>query len=166
MITYKEKLHKITTFIFDIDGVLTNGDVLVSENAVLRTLSSKDGQALRMAANKGFEIFVISGGNAQYVKSVLLKWGVKEVFLNVADKIAVYEQILTKHALKDEQVLYMGDDLPDYAVMKRVGCATCPSNAAVEIKEIAHYQSPYGGGTSAVRDVIEQTLRLQKKWSL
>jgi len=166
MITYKERLDKITTFIFDIDGVLTNGDVIISETAVLRTLSSRDGQALRIASSKGFPLFVISGGNAQYVKKVLMQWGVKDVFLNISDKLPIYEQILKTHSLTDSEILYMGDDLPDYPVMKRVGCATCPNNAAVEIKEISHYCSPFIGGTCAVRDVIEQTLRLQEKWSL
>jgi len=166
MITYKERLEHITTFIFDIDGVLTNGDVLVSDSGVLRTLSSRDGQALRTATSMGYPIFVISGGNALPVKDVLEKWGVREVHLGIADKLPTYQAILQGYALSDREVLYMGDDLPDYPVMQCVGCATCPQDAAVEVKEIAHYHSPYGGGKGAVRDVIEQTLRVQGKWTL
>lgn len=164
MITYKERLNKITTFIFDIDGVLTNGDVTIYKDEIVRTLNSRDGFSIQLAEKMGFNVFVISGGSSEPVKIRLENLGVKEVFLRAANKINVYESLLEKYNLTEEEILYMGDDLPDYKVMKRVGCATCPQDAAVEIKEISHYQSPYYGGRFAVRDVIEQTLRVQEKW--
>jgi 3-deoxy-D-manno-octulosonate 8-phosphate phosphatase (KDO 8-P phosphatase) len=164
MITYKERLNKITTFIFDIDGVLTNGDVTIYKDEIVRTLNSRDGYALQLATKMGFNVFIISGGNSEPVKIALQNLGAKEVFLQSANKIKVYDSLLEKYNLTDEEILYMGDDLPDYKVMQRVGCATCPQDAAIEIKEISHYQSPYYGGRFAVRDVIEQTLRLHEKW--
>lgn len=164
MMTYKERLNKITTFIFDIDGVLTNGDVIIYKDEVVRTLNSRDGFSVQLASKMGFNVFVISGGSSEPVKVRLENLGVKEVFLRSVNKIDVYEELLRKYNLTDEEILYMGDDLPDYKVMQRVGCATCPQDAAVEIKEISHYQSPHYGGRFAVRDVIEQTLRVQEKW--
>lgn len=164
MMTYKERLNKITTFIFDIDGVLTNGDVTIYKDEIVRTLNSRDGFSIQLAEKMGFNVFVISGGSSEPVKIRLENLGVKEVFLRSANKVNVYESLLEKYNLTDEEILYMGDDLPDYKVMQRVGCATCPQDAAVEIKEISHYQSPYYGGRFAVRDIIEQTLRVQEKW--
>lgn len=164
MMTYKERLNHITTFIFDIDGVLTNGDVILYKDEVVRTLNSRDGYAMQLATKMGFSVFVISGGSCEIVKKRLLDLGVKEVHLRAYNKIEVYQSLLENHNLKDSQILYMGDDIPDYKVMQRVGCATCPQDAAVEIKDIAHYQSPFNGGRFAVRDVIEQTLRVQGKW--
>ena len=162
--TYKERLNKITTFIFDIDGVLTNGDVMIYKDEIVRTLNSRDGFSIQLAEKMGFNVFVISGGSSEPVKIRLENLGVKEVFLRSVNKVNIYESLLEKYNLTDEEILYMGDDLPDYKVMQRVGCATCPQDAAVEIKEISHYQSPFYGGRFAVRDVIEQTLRVQNKW--
>ncbi len=164
MMTYKERLNHITTFIFDIDGVLTNGDVTILKDDFIRTLNSRDGYAMQLAVKMGFTIFIISGGSSEYVKAHLLKLGVKEVFLKSSDKLSVYESLLEKYHLTNEEILYMGDDIPDYKVMKRVGCATCPQDAAVEIKAISHYQSPFYGGRFAVRDIVEQTLKVQGKW--
>lgn len=164
MMTYKERLNNITTFIFDIDGVLTNGDIAIYKDEIVRTLNGRDGFAIQLAAKMGFNVFVISGGNSEPVKQRLLNLGIKEVFLSASNKITVYESLLEKYNLTENEILYMGDDLPDYKVMQRVGCATCPQDAAVEIKSICHYQSPYNGGRFAVRDVVEQTLRVQNKW--
>ncbi len=164
MMTYKERLNHITTFIFDIDGVLTNGDVTIYKDEVVRTLNSRDGYAMQLAAKMGFSVFIISGGSSELVKSRLLDLGVTEVYLRAYNKIEVYNSLLEKYNLEDTNILYMGDDIPDFKVMQRVGCATCPQDAAIEIKEIAHYQSPFNGGRFAVRDVIEQTLRVQGKW--
>lgn len=164
MITYKERLNRITTFIFDIDGVLTNGDLSIYKDEIVRTLNSRDGYAIQLAVKMGFNVFIISGGSSEPVKNRLLDLGIKEVHLRSHNKISVYESLLERHDLHDPEILYMGDDIPDYQVMKRVGCATCPQDAAVEIKEISHYQSPYNGGRFAARDVIEQTLKVQNKW--
>ena len=164
MMTYKERLNHITTFIFDIDGVLTNGDVAIHNDEIVRTLNSRDGFAMQLAAKMGFNLFIISGGSSEAVKERLLHLGVKEVFLRASNKLEVYQELIKKYDLRNEAVLYMGDDLPDYKVMRLVGCATCPQDAATEIKEISHYQSPFYGGRFAVRDIIEQTLRVQEKW--
>ena len=164
MISYKEKLNKISTFLFDVDGVLTNGDVLLLHNEVVRTLNAKDGYALQYAVKMGFKVIIITGGNSQDVKDRLLGLGVHEVHLSSYNKLNVYNEIKERLGLVDEEVLYMGDDIPDYQVMKKVGVATCPQDAAVEIKDISHYQSPHNGGKQCVREIIEQTMRVQGKW--
>lgn len=162
--SYKTRLKIIDTFIFDVDGVLTDGSVYLINDEVGRVLNSRDGYALQYASKMSFNIFVVTGGNSPSVKKRLLDLGVTEVILQSQNKIDVYENLKEKYQFKDENVLYMGDDIPDYNVMKVVGVATCPQDAAVEIKEIAHYQSSYNGGRHCVRDVIEQTLRVQGKW--
>lgn len=149
---------------FDVDGVLTNGEVLLFQGEVLRTLNAKDGYSLQYASKMGYSIFIVTGGNSADVKDRLLGLGVKEVHLSSYNKMAVYEDIKKRHNLKDEEIVYMGDDIPDYEVMSIVGLAACPQDAAVEIKEISHYESPYNGGQNCVRDIIEQTLRVQDKW--
>lgn len=149
---------------FDVDGVLTNGEVLLLQGEVIRTLNAKDGYALQYASKMGYLIFIVTGGNSPDVKERLLGLGVKEVHLSSYNKLAVYEDLKKRHNLIDEEIVYMGDDIPDYEVMTSVGLAACPQDAAVEIKEISHYQSPYNGGQKCVRDIIEQTLRVQDKW--
>lgn len=164
MISYKEKLSKVDTFIFDVDGVLTDGSVLLLNNEIVRTLNSRDGYALQYAAKKGYEIYILTGGSSEAVKERLINLGAKEVVLRASNKLEHYNILKAKHGFSDEQVLYMGDDIPDYEVLERVGVSTCPQDAAVEIKAICDYQSPYEGGRHCVRDVIEQTLRVQGKW--
>lgn len=164
MISYKERLNHITTFMFDVDGVLTNGDILLFRDEYVRTLNSRDGYALQYAAKKGFNIFVVTGGSSIDLKDRLLTLGVHEVHLSSSNKLTVYTNIKENHGLRDEEILYMGDDIPDYEVMNKAGVAACPQDAAIEIKHISHYQSPFNGGKYCVRDVIEQTLRVQKKW--
>lgn len=162
--SYKKKLAKVTTFIFDVDGVLTDGNVLLYRDEVVRILNSRDAYAMQYASKIGFSIYVITGGNSISVKDRLLKLGVKEVFLQSKNKRVVYEKLLAQKNLENVEILYMGDDIPDYEVMNSAGVAACPQDAAVEIKDIADYQSPYPGGRHCVRDVIEQTLRVQGKW--
>jgi 3-deoxy-D-manno-octulosonate 8-phosphate phosphatase (KDO 8-P phosphatase) len=164
MTSYKEKLNLITTFMFDVDGVLTNGDVMLLHNEVVRTLNSRDAYAVQYAVKMGYRVLIVTGGNSQDVKDRLIALGVQEVHLSSFNKLAVYEDIKVKHRLKDEEILYMGDDIPDYQVMTKAGVAACPQDAAIEIKHISHYHSPYNGGRHCVRDVIEQTLRVQGKW--
>ena len=160
MISYKERLNNISTFIFDIDGVLTDGIVYPYHGELLRGLYSKDGYAIQYAVKKGYKVFVITGGNSEDVKNSLIHLGVTEVHLRSSHKVKIYEQL----KLKDEEVLYMGDDLPDYQVMQLVGMAACPQDSAMEIKHISHYQSPYNGGRGCVRDIIEQTMRVHNNW--
>lgn len=164
MESYKIKLAKITTFCFDVDGVMTNGDVHLVEHDVIRTMNSRDGYALQYASKMGYNIIVITGGSSVVVKNRLLELGVHEVHLKSINKLSVYEEMKVRLQLRDEEILYMGDDIPDYPVMMKAGVAACPQDAAVEIKHISHYQSPFGGGKFCVRDVIEQTLRVQDKW--
>jgi 3-deoxy-D-manno-octulosonate 8-phosphate phosphatase (KDO 8-P phosphatase) len=164
MISYKERLNKITTFMLDVDGVLTNGDILLFQNEIIRTLNSRDGYALQYASKMGYKIIVITGGNSIQIKDRLQSLGVHEVHLSSNHKMTVYKEIKARLNLTDEEILYMGDDIPDYEVMVAAGVAACPQDAAVEIKAISHYQSPFIGGKHCVRDVIEQTLRVQEKW--
>lgn len=164
MISYKEKLTKVSTFMFDFDGVLTNGDVALFNNEVVRTLNSRDSYAIQYAAKLGYKILIITGGNSIPVKKRLLALGATEVCLSSKNKLHVYDTLKTEYELSDDEILYMGDDIPDYHVMKKVGVAACPQDAAVEIKRISDYQSPHNGGRHCVRDVIEQTLRVQEKW--
>lgn len=164
MKSYKENLPKINAFIFDVDGVLTDGQVILYNDEFLRQLNSRDAYALQYAVKVGYKVFIITGGSSEDVKSRLLNLGVTEVCLKSANKLSVYNRLKEEYDLKDEECLYMGDDIPDYHVMQKVGVATCPQDAAVEIKAISHYQSPFNGGRHAVRDVIEQTLRVQDNW--
>ena len=164
MISYKERLNNITTFMFDVDGVLTNGDVILFQNEIVRTLNSRDAYALQYASKKGYKIIIVTGGNSTEVRDRLLGLGVHEVYLSSSNKLNVYKGIKEKNGIVDEEILYMGDDIPDYEVMSIAGVAACPQDAAVEIKMISHYQSPFNGGKHCVRDVIEQTLRVQHKW--
>lgn len=162
--SYKERLNHISTLIFDVDGVLTTGDITIGQEEIYRTLNAKDGYALQLAAKMGFNLFIISGGHSEALKKSLKGLGFNEVFMSIKDKMDTYKHIKEKYNLQDTQVLYMGDDIPDYPVMKLVGCAVCPQDAVTEIKAISHYQSPFNGGKLAVRDVVEQVLRVQGKW--
>ena len=157
-------MNKISTFMFDVDGVLTNGDVLLMQDQIIRSLNSRDAYAIQYAVKMGYKIMIVTGGNSLDVKDRLLGLGVHEVHLSSFNKLSVYNNIKIAHQLNDDEILYMGDDIPDYQVMSEVGLAACPQDAAVEIKNISHYQSPFNGGRYCVRDVIEQTLRVQNKW--
>ncbi len=165
MSNYKEKLNHITTFIFDYDGVLTDGKVLViNDSEQLRTSNVKDGYALQYAVKKAYKICVISGGKSKSMSQRMESLGITDVYLGVDKKIDVYEKYLADNNIDKSQVLYMGDDIPDYEIMLNVGVATCPADAAIEIKSVADYISDAKGGEGCVRDVIEQVLRLQNKW--
>lgn len=167
MLNFKQALTKITTLIFDIDGVLTNNTVFVNDKGeMLRNLHSKDGYALQLAIKKGYKIVIISGGNNEPVKKVLERAGIQHIFIRQHDKLQCYKDLLAEHSLSDEQIMYMGDDLPDWEVMKRVGVAACPNDAATEIKEICQYISDKKGGEGCVRDIIEQIMRVQQTWEI
>jgi 3-deoxy-D-manno-octulosonate 8-phosphate phosphatase (KDO 8-P phosphatase) len=162
---FLQKLKEITTFIFDVDGVLTNGDILASDSGeFLRTFNIKDGYALQLAVKRGFHVCIISGGKGQAMQKRFEGLGIRAVFLGVSDKVQVFHQYLEKIQTGATQVLYMGDDIPDLKVMKLVGLPTCPADAVPEIKAISQYISPYTGGKTAVRDIIEKVLQVQEKW--
>jgi len=164
--SYKEYLEHITTFIFDVDGVLTDGTIsLTTSGEMLRTMHTKDGFALKTAILAGFNVCVISGGSNEGVRQRLKGLGITDIYLGSHNKIEQLDDYMEIHNIKHENVLYMGDDIPDYPVMKLVGLPTCPQDAVPEIKAIAKYVSHRNGGKGCVRDVIEQVLKVQGKWN-
>ena len=163
--SYKKYLAKITTLIFDVDGVLTDGSIIVATNGdMYRKMHTKDGYALKTAVDKGFNICIISGGNNEGVRLRLKGLGIKDVHLGVHHKTETMNIYLEENSILKEQVLYMGDDIPDLQVMKEVGLPCCPQDAVQEIKRISKYVSHKKGGKGCVRDVIEQVLKVQNKW--
>ena len=164
--SYKEYLNHITTFIFDVDGVLTDGTVLVtSSGELLRVMNTKDGYALKTAINAGYNVCIISGGTNEGVRARLKGLGVTDIYLGTHDKVEQMEEYMDMYNINAENVLFMGDDIPDYQVMKMVGLPCCPQDAVPEIKAISKYVSHKNGGKGAVRDVIEQVMKVQGKWN-
>lgn len=162
---FKQLLNQITTFIFDVDGVLTDGSVTLMPNGEqVRKMNIKDGYALQLAIKKGYRVIIISGGKSEAVRLRLQGLGINEVYLGAHNKLEILEERLLDKEFSLEQILYMGDDIPDYEVMSKVAVAACPADAAPEIKALSTYISQRNGGEGAVRDVIEQTLRLHGKW--
>ena len=163
--SYKEYLQHITTFIFDVDGVLTDGTVTITtKGEMLRRMNIKDGYAIKTAVDQGYNMCVISGGSNEGVRLRLQGLGVTNIYLGTHNKMDQMNEFLHNYNIKLENVLYMGDDIPDYPTMKLAGLPCCPQDAAPEIKEICSYISHKNGGKGAVRDVIEQVLKVQGKW--
>ena len=163
MINYD--LTKIKAIIFDIDGVLSSETItLSSEGVPLRTVNIKDGYAIQLAMKLGLRIVILSGARVQSIRKRYEYLGVEDIYIGCAVKIETYENFLRQYGLKDEEVMYMGDDIPDLEIMRRVGCPVCPKDACPEIKEASVYISDRIGGHGCGRDVIEQTLRAQGKW--
>jgi 3-deoxy-D-manno-octulosonate 8-phosphate phosphatase (KDO 8-P phosphatase) len=165
--SYKEIMNEITTFIFDVDGVLTDSSVFVTnEGEILRTMNIRDGYALKAAVESGYNVCIISGGSNEGVRVRLRNLGITDIHLGSPDKVETYKEYIEQYNIKSEQVLYMGDDIPDFHVMKLVGLPTCPQDASPEIKGISNYISHKNGGKGAVREVIEQVMKVQGKWNL
>ncbi|HBX49972.1 MAG: 3-deoxy-D-manno-octulosonate 8-phosphate phosphatase [Bacteroidetes bacterium RIFOXYA12_FULL_35_11] len=164
MSNFKEDLLNVKAFAFDVDGVFSGNILLSSSGEQLRPMNMKDGYAVQFAVKKGFTIAIISGGTCESIKKRFSNLGVKDIYIASSDKMKDYEAFLNKNNLSSADVLYMGDDLPDYYVMKKVGVPTCPADAASDIKAISKYISNIKGGEGCVRDVIEQVLRAQGKW--
>ncbi|MDP5232090.1 MAG: HAD-IIIA family hydrolase [Cellulophaga sp.] len=163
--SYKEYLQNITTFIFDVDGVFTDGSLLItSTGEMLRKMNVKDGYALKTALTKGYNVCIISGGTNEGVRERLSALGVADIYLGAHQKEKPFQEFLQTKQIKPEEVLYMGDDLPDIPVMKLVGLATCPQDAVQEVKAISNYISHKNGGEGCVRDVIEQVLKVRSDW--
>jgi 3-deoxy-D-manno-octulosonate 8-phosphate phosphatase (KDO 8-P phosphatase) len=162
---FKEDLGRVKAFVFDIDGVLSTQTIAMNSFGVPnRTINFRDGYALQLAAKKGYLVAVISGSNSkEYIKR-MTNLGIKDVHLNSRSKMEQFTSFLKKYTLDSKDVLYMGDDIPDYEVMKRAGIPVCPSDADSEIKKISLYISDRKGGEGCVRDIIEQVLRLHNKW--
>ncbi len=163
--SYKEIMNSITTFIFDVDGVLTDGTVHVSPTGeMLREMHIRDGFAMKAAIESGYHVCIISGGSNEGVRIRLRNLGITDIHLSAPDKVATFKEFIDIYNIKPENVLYMGDDIPDFHVMQLVGLPTCPQDASPEIKAISKYISHKNGGKGAVREVIEQVMKVQGKW--
>lgn len=158
-------LQKVKAFAFDVDGVFTNGSVMLHPGgAFIRMMNIKDGFAVQHAIKMGYPIAIITGGYSRMIRKRFAVLGVKDIYMKSANKTGAFESFLMKYQLQPADVLYMGDDLPDYEVMKKVGFPACPADAAEEIKQLSLYTSYKNGGEGCVRDVIEQVMRLHGKW--
>ncbi len=165
MENFKTKLTSVKAFIFDVDGVLTNGSVtLMPDGELVRMMNIKDGYALQLVVKKGYKVCIISGGKSEMVRKRLNGLGISDIYLGVNTKIDSFKEFIEIHKINPIEILYMGDDIPDYEVMQLIGVPTCPNDSAQEIKDISIYISDKKGGEGAVRDVIEQVLRVQDKW--
>ena len=162
---YKAKLHEIKAFVFDYDGVISDGNIWsANDTIIVRSGNVKDGYAMQYALRKGYLIAILSGGSGDSIRSRMKMLGVEDVYLGSHRKKEIFEDFLKDKQLLPEQVLYVGDDIPDYDVMRLAGVSACPADAAEEIKAVADYISHKNGGCGCVRDVIEQVLRLQGQW--
>jgi 3-deoxy-D-manno-octulosonate 8-phosphate phosphatase (KDO 8-P phosphatase) len=162
---YMTLLNGIKAFAFDVDGVLTDGLVyLLPGNEFVRAVNIKDGYAIQHCIKMGYRVGIISGGSSEAVVERFKKLGVTDFYMSSSNKLDSYEDFRLKYGFEDSDILYMGDDLPDYEIMDRVGLPSCPVDAAIEIKERAAYISDKAGGQGCVRDVIEKVLRLHDKW--
>ncbi len=160
-----EQFRDINTFIFDVDGVLTNSELIITEKGeLLRKMNAKDGYAMRKAIIEGYNVCIITGGNSAGVVDRLKALGVQEVYYKIHNKLKTLQEYVETYDIDLNRTLYMGDDIPDHPVMRKVALPTCPADACHEIKEISQYISPINGGRGCVRDVIEKVLRLHGKW--
>jgi 3-deoxy-D-manno-octulosonate 8-phosphate phosphatase (KDO 8-P phosphatase) len=165
MTNFKEDLARVKAFVFDIDGVLSLQTINLNAFGIPnRTVNLRDGYALQLAIKKGYHIGIITGSNSKDYQKRLKMLGIKDVYLNSRSKMEHFKDFIKKHCLNSSEVLFMGDDIPDFEVMKHAGVAVCPSDADSEIKQISSYISDKKGGEGCVRDVIEQVLRLHNKW--
>ncbi len=163
MINYD--LRKIRAIIFDVDGVLSRETITLHPGGEpMRTVNIKDGYAIQLAMKLGLRIVILTGGTTESVRMRYLGLGVEDVYMGCSVKLKTYDEFLLKYGLADDEVMYMGDDVPDYEIMRRVGCPVCPADACTDIKEISLYVSHLKGGGGCGRDVIEQVLRAQGKW--
>ena len=162
---YKIVMNDITTFIFDVDGVLTDSAVhITTTGEMLRVMNIRDGYAMKAAIESGYNVCIISGGSNEGVRVRLRNLGITDIHLGASDKVETFKEYIDVYNIEASQVLYMGDDIPDYHVMQLVGLPTCPQDSVAEIKNISKYVSHKNGGKGAVRDVIEQVMKTQGKW--
>ena len=158
-------LKKIKAIIFDVDGVLSAETITLHPNGEpMRTVNIKDGYAIQLAMKLGLRIVILTGGTTESVRMRYERLGVEDIYMGCAVKLKTYDEFLARYDLHDEEVMYMGDDVPDYEIMQRVGCPVCPADACPEIKAVSLYISDKQGGYGCGRDVIEQVLRAQGKW--
>jgi 3-deoxy-D-manno-octulosonate 8-phosphate phosphatase (KDO 8-P phosphatase) len=159
------KFNHITTFIFDVDGVFTNSEVIVMENGdMLRVMNTRDGQALRYALDAGYKVAVITKGASEGVRKRFEYLGLIDIYDKLKHKESAFDEFVSKYNLIKEEMLYMGDDIPDLPLFDKVGISSCPSDAVVDVLKRADYISPFGGGKGCVREVIEKVMRLRGDW--
>jgi 3-deoxy-D-manno-octulosonate 8-phosphate phosphatase (KDO 8-P phosphatase) len=162
-----EVFRHIKTFVFDVDGVLTDSFLsILDDGQMVRQMNIKDGYALQLAVKQGYRIVILTGGNSEAIRNRLNRLGITDVFLKVDNKREKLNEYVTEHKLSMDEVLFMGDDIPDYNVMQVAGLACAPADAAPEIKHISQYISPVKGGYGCVRDVIEKVLKLNNHWPM
>ncbi len=163
MINYD--LTRIRALFFDVDGVLSTETIAQGDDGEpQRTVNIKDGYALRLAQMEGLHVAIITGARPEAIRTRYSRLGIKDIYLSCSVKTKTYDELKRKYQLTDEEILYMGDDIPDYELMQQAGCPVCPADAAPEIKEISIYTSQKRGGYGCVRDVVEQVLKAQHKW--
>ncbi|KYP15910.1 HAD-IIIA family hydrolase [Flavihumibacter sp. CACIAM 22H1] len=162
-----DRFKKITTIALDVDGVLTDGTLLLLEDGQMaRRMNIKDGYALQLAVKKGYRLLIISGGQSEAVRERLQKLGIRDVFIRAENKTAILENYRQQYSLEWEEILFMGDDIPDFAAMQLVGLPCAPADAAAEIKQLSAYISPYKGGEGCVRDILEKIMKLRGDWQI
>lgn len=160
-----EAFRQINTFIFDVDGVLTNSNLLITEKGeLLRQMNIRDGLAIKTAVQKGYRVIILTGGKSEGVRSRLSALGVTDIYSGIDDKLETYQEIVAQYDLDEDGILYMGDDWPDYLPMRRVGLPCCPHDAIPEILKLSQYISSRAGGKGCARDVIEKVLKLHDNW--
>ncbi len=163
---FKEDIARCEAFIFDVDGVMTDGGIVPTvDGDFIRRYDAKDGYALAYAVKMGYRVCIISGGRGKTLEHRLKMLGLKDYFLDCMDKITTLRNYFKENGLNPENVIYMGDDIPDLECMREVGIPVCPADAAMEVVEASRYISEYRGGHGAVRDIIEQVLRARGDWA-
>ena len=164
---FKEDIALVEAIVLDVDGVMTDGGIMPIEggNDFIRQYNAKDGYAIAYAVRRGYKVCVISGGRGRMLENRLTMLGVSRMYLNCMDKVAAISEFMAENGLTREQVLYMGDDIPDLECMRVVGMPVCPSDAAMEVVEVSRYVSEFVGGHGAVRDIIEQVMRAKGIWA-
>lgn len=165
MISYKVKMNHIKTVVLDVDGVLTDGNLLLLPTGeMVRSMNTRDGYAMQLAIKKGIKIAVITGGKDQAVVDRLKGLGIYDIYTGAQDKVEAFEDLLFTYGLDPDEIAYMGDDYPDLSVMQLVGLSACPNDACMDVRKAAEYISPENGGKGCVRDLLEQILKVQNKW--
>jgi 3-deoxy-D-manno-octulosonate 8-phosphate phosphatase (KDO 8-P phosphatase) len=160
-----DKMKAIRAFVLDVDGVLTNNEVLITEaGELLRTMNVRDGQAIKWAIEKGYRVCIITGGRSEGVIKRLSTLGITDIYSGQSDKLPVFQQFLAQYRLSPFEICYMGDDLPDLPPMRKAGLRACPNDAVHEVQAVAEYVSPFAGGMGCVRDVIEKVMKIREDW--
>ena len=163
---FKEDIARVETFVFDVDGVMTDGGIVpTAEGDFIRRYNAKDGYAIAYAVKHGYKICIITGGRGRTLENRLRMLGIRRYHLDCMDKIATLRNYLAEEGLDPQNVLYMGDDIPDLECMRAVGIPVCPADSAPEVLEVSRYVSEFNGGHGAVRDIIEQVLRARGDWA-